>query len=120
MALLNLSEVLGGVTRNGAFGAPTNNYWMRRDQFNSLDADLQDAILEAGAYASSEGAAAMQNSVESHFEAFSDAGVDVYDLPSSMVDSYLPEKYQAVEDAWLDQIGGDAGKILEQWEAALN
>lgn len=107
-----LNEVVKHISTNGSFGGYSFVVVVNKDKFESLDQDVQDAMIKAGAEAAMNVAKAQDNSIDALTAEWKADGVDVYAF-SDEESAALNSAIAAVQQEWLDRIGKRNPKAAE-------
>lgn len=96
-------ELCDAGSRNGSFGTFTNVFSIRQDKWDTIPADIQAAIMEAGAWTQQHVGDLMDSDNEVLGAEFEAAGVELYD--------FAPEE--------LGRINGALESVQQDWVARL-
>jgi TRAP-type C4-dicarboxylate transport system substrate-binding protein len=92
---------------------------INKELFESLPKDLQDILVEQGKWLQE---TAIKNALEEeqlYFDKFREIGVEVYDVPDSVIKEYANLYRKAYWDKIPAEIGESAGKVFEQVRSEL-
>lgn len=108
----NLQEVVKHISTNGAFGGYSFVLVVRRDLFEGLPQETQDAMLKAGAEVAMHVAKAQDDSVAALTQKWAEDGIDVYQFTDEE-HAAINKAISTVREEWLDRIGGRNPKAAD-------
>jgi TRAP-type C4-dicarboxylate transport system substrate-binding protein len=115
---LKLQEVSKTITTNAGMGTVAFVTFINEDVWQGLPPDLQKVLVEAGAETGAKGAAVFDGVNAKAYKGLEEAGMSVITL-SPKVEGQFAERLQAVEKAWLEDVGRrspHAAEILARYK----
>lgn len=120
----NLNEVVSHISTNGAFGGYSFVMVVRRDLFEGLSSDEQQAMLDAGDKVALHVAKAQDDSVDELTQEWADQGVEIYQFTEEELQAINETVSEEPREQWLERIGGSnpeaAEAVLNQYEELIS
>lgn len=110
-------ELCNAGSRNGSFGTFTNVFSIRQEKWDTIPGDIQDAIMEAGAWTEQHVGDKMDSDDAVLAEEFTAAGVELYDFAAADLEQ-INGALGAVHDAWVERLmerGVPADTVLDTY-----
>lgn len=101
-----LNEVVKHISTNGSFGGYSFIMVVRSDLFETLDADVQNAMISLGEETALHVAQAQDDSVEDLIAQWGAEGIDTYDFTEEELTA-LRDAMGPVTDDWVTRMGGE-------------
>ncbi|MBW6419600.1 TRAP transporter substrate-binding protein DctP [Celeribacter sp. PS-C1] len=101
-----LNEVVSHISVNGSFGGYSFIMVVRTELFDSLDADVQEAMISLGEETALHVAQAQDQSVEALIAQWTAEGIDTYSFTDEELMA-LTEAMAPVTDDWVTRMGGE-------------
>jgi len=107
----NLQEVVSHISTNGSFGGYSFVMVVGRDKFESLSADVQKAMLDAGREVAKHVAEVQDASVSVLADEWKAQGIEVYQFTDAEL-AELGEAMLPVTADWVERIGGEKAELV--------
>ncbi len=117
----NLQEVSNYITTNGSFGGYSFVLVVRKEVYDDLPGDVQDAMLKAGREAAMNVARAQDDSIEGFLSEWQEQGIETYAFTDSELKS-INDAISEVAASWAERVGEQSPKadaVLEQYRQAV-
>lgn len=116
-----LDEVVDAVSDNGSFGSFAFTVVINKEKFDSLSAEIQDAMAEAGDETAVHIAEWMDENERVIATEFGEGGVEIYSIPEEQLTQWNAA-LSKVAETWaerLDERSMAGSEALQNWNAAL-
>lgn len=116
-----ITELCKAASRNGSFGNFTNVFSINVNKWKTIPKEVQDAMIEAGAWTQKHVAEVMKTSDEELAKKFADAGMEIYDFPDDQL-ALINDKMKSVQEEWAERLKGrgiPGDEVLEAYRTAL-
>ena len=115
-----VQELCDAASSNGSFGTFTNVFAIRQQKWDTIPADIQQAMIEAGSMVEKSVAERMDSETDSLAAEFTEAGMEIYEIPAEEL-AKINSALEAVHADWvsrLDARGLPAQSVLDAYRAA--
>ncbi len=117
VAAYNLQEVVSHISQNGSFGGYSFVMVARKDLFDGLPEEVQQAMIEQGNEVALHVAKAQDDSIAGFLATWEENGVDIYSLTDEEL-AALDNAMTEVAEDWFNRIGrgsDTARAVLDQY-----
>ncbi len=114
-------ELTKSISRNGEFGTFTNVLIVRKESFEALTPEAQQAFVDCGRQIEQAMANFLDTQVEELLSEFSAQGIDVYAFPPQEL-SAIKIRLENTQAKWVERLAGrglQAQEALDQYEQAI-
>ncbi|KZY47353.1 hypothetical protein A3731_08145 [Roseovarius sp. HI0049] len=115
-----VQELCDAASTNGSFGTFTNVFSIRQEKWDTIPAEIQDAIMEAGKFTEQHVGDLMDSDTETLGQEFSELGMDLYEFPPEEQEK-INGALESVHDSWVERLAGrglPAEAALEKYRKA--